>query len=392
MIFRFLVAAVLCCLFNSMMTGVSAASVPKKKKFDGPDFDYQFCKIRAREEYQWLRYTKCSSLSGSQARECKRSYKPLKKQLKTACKTYKYSYNMYISRQTPVEIINTSPADITGGFQDGGRIPVDYAETGNEFFKVNYVDQPITGYRSGYKWKINKWVGPYTVEYNGATYEMAGWHFHKPSEHTFTDVGSTTPTESAMEIHFVHVMISNPYDGVQIDGDKYLVLGFMLDDFSVGGSAPCTGVFDDAINLANSAPGDEVTFTITDNMISRIFTYEGGLTTPPFTARVRWMLSAYRIQASEAALNSWPCDIDESAGIGAGILSDYKDVVTINEGNCNPNLNCWEKLKWKQFGHYPLSTRTAWPDRPAVRTLYQDILLATLDPTTAGEISNGCPI
>jgi carbonic anhydrase len=359
------------CLFSlNWMVNGQTGPFPKRAKFSGLDLDPQFCGIRAREQYEWLQIVKCGSLSGVSRSQCIAAVAPIYGQLQNACQTYNYQYNMYVSRQTPINILAVddgydlprSPMP-AGSYDDFGRVPIDYENANpGPFFKINYLNQNIEGYQSGYKFKVHKWVGPYTVEYNGATYELAGWHFHKPAEHTFDDVNYQ------MEIHFVHVMTSAPYLGLQRDQDKYLVLGFQMEDFSAN-------TFNDNANCAGYGPFDglltqpvsSTTVQITTDMVSRIFTYEGGLTTPPFTARVRWMLGAYPIQTSQSLMDLW----------GPGPINpDYKDIVWINEPDNVPWLTGNKVLQWKQFGHYPLSTRTAFPDRPPVRELYADVLLA----------------
>ena len=171
---------------------------------------------------------------------------------------------------------------------------------------------------------------------------MAGFHFHKPAEHTFSG------TSAGMEIHFVHILLDGPDAGALVDPDKYLVLGFMLENFN-----ECTpGVdnetkFDGAINQDNF-----YSVTITPQMVSRIYTYEGGLTTLPYTTRVRWTLSPY-YQNSNAIMN-WPGD-----------KQIPKDL-------------------------YPKSTRLGYPDRPPLRALLGDVTLLERE-TSEGYYYNGCP-
>jgi hypothetical protein len=159
----------------------------------------------------------------------------------------------------------------------------------------------------------------------------------------------------------------------------------MLNDFSGDAGNDNTncagyGPFDDLL----AQPVTSATVTITPEMVSRIFTYEGGLTTPPFLARVRWMLSAYPIQADGTGIDNWGT---------MDINPDFRDQVWINEAGNVPWLTGNKVLQWKQFGHYPLSTRTAFPDRPPVGQKYQDVLLAytnTADVTT-DYMRWGCP-
>jgi carbonic anhydrase len=378
------------CLFSldwMVNVGAQVGPFPKRAKFSGQDLNPQFCGIRAREQYEWLQIVKCGSLSGSTRSQCLSAVAPIYSQLQNACQTYDYKYNMYVSRQTPINILGVQDQDLPavpsmnpGDYDTFFRSPLNYAATPGTFFQINYLDQPIEGYQSGYKFKVNKWVGPYTVNYNGATYELAGWHFHRPSEHTFD--GVTYP----MEIHFVHVMTSAPYLGLQRDQDKYLVLGFMMDDFSAdpaNSNTACAGYVGPFDGLLTQ-PVSSTTVTITTEMVSRIFTYEGGLTTPPFTARVRWMLSAYPIQTDINLINLWGTQ---------DINPDYKDKVWINEAGNVPWLTGDKVLQWKQFGHYPLSTRTAFPDRPPVRELYQDVLLVYTSTSLPNNqyTSWGCP-
>jgi carbonic anhydrase len=302
---------------------------------------YRNCKIRAITEFKKVKKDSCSGLSGSDYKDCKYLMKKLKKQLKTACVTAKNKYQMYIARNTPIDIIGSILTDndiATDNYN--GRIPID----GEDLYKINYEGQTLEYYRSGYKYKA---VDTYTVEFNGATYKQVGFHFHKPSEHTYDG------EYSSMEVHFVHVLADAPQFGQLQDVDKYLVLGFMIQDFATsltdcGGGTPYETLFDDAIN-------QESTFEliITPAMVSRIYSYEGGLTTLPYTTRVRWTLSPYWMNSN--AIGNWP----------------------------NPQQQLPTDL-------YPLSTWVGYPDRPPLRALNNDVFVMERD-TSAGYYYNGCP-
>lgn len=364
------------CLAAFTCSSNAAVYYNKRAKFAGQDLDAQFCGIRAREQAQWLDITQCGSKTGSALTQCRAAFAKVRTRLHQACQTYEYKYNMYVSRQTPVNLLGVDGPEIVNStsYDNAGRAPIN----ATNFLKINYVNQTIQGYKSGYKYRVHNWVGPYTIEYNGATYEMAGWHFHKPSEHTFDGVNSQ------MEIHFVHVMVEGSYLNLQRDQDKYLVLGFMIDDFANVATPNPTcaslnyGPFDSSISGESN-----VEVTITKDMVSRIFTYSGGLTTPPFTARVRWCLSAYPIKGDATAIDDWG---------NQPINPDYKNTYLINEGGFHPSLNANKKLRWKAFGHYPLSTRSAFPHRAPVRQLYQDITLLQPFGEIDELISNGCPV
>jgi len=299
---------------------------------------YQNCKIRAQTQYNDLLKKECSSLSGTSYTTCVNRVRGVLPKLLNACDTTKSQYNMYVARNTPIDILNgiIDPNDV--GTQTYGRTPFD----GTNFYKINYaLDSTLLQfYRSGYKYKP---VGTYTVEFNGATYVMAGFHFHKPSEHTWEGAFS------GMEIHFVHILLDGPQNGRLEDPDKYLVLGFMLEEFDTATNCPgdISNVFDGAISQ-----NSYVEWTITPRMVSRIYSYEGGLTTYPYTTRVRWTLSPY--WQSSATITSWP-----------GNKQEPKDL-------------------------YPKTTRLGYPDRPPVRALASDVMLLDLNSANEGYYYNGC--
>ena len=111
-----------------------------------------------------------------------------------------------------------------------------------------------------------------STTFNGGVYELVQFHFHKTSEHTLDG------NYHAMEVHFVHKMTN-------ADGDtQYLVLGFFLRD-----TPNDAGPFDHIVNWDNNVTDYSVTIRSSD-IPNHYYTYPGSLTTPDFTASVRWII------------------------------------------------------------------------------------------------------
>lgn len=137
---------------------------------------------------------------------------------------------------------------------------------------ITYQATPIKVINNGHTIEVAYAPGS-TLTFAGVTYELVQFHFHNPSEHTFT--GEAT----ALEAHLVHH-----------DGNGHLaVIGVFL---TVGAENPFLAQFWEhlpadigsltvpgAINVHDLLPAD-----------LSYYTYEGSLTTPPCSEGVRWLL------------------------------------------------------------------------------------------------------
>ncbi len=129
--------------------------------------------------------------------------------------------------------------------------------------------------------------------FNGNPYELKQLHFHTPSEHLID--GMTFP----MEMHIV----SKLNDSVK-SGSTYTVLGIL---FRIGGENKFLKEF------IGSVPHEEGKDTLNQQNVKltdffseipkaekqAYYTYQGSLTTPPFTESVNWIVSKRIFEASE---------------------------------------------------------------------------------------------
>ena len=132
-------------------------------------------------------------------------------------------------------------------------------------------------------------TGENWIEVDGARFELAQFHFHTPGEHTLAGESFD------MEVHLVH----------RNEEGALAVVGVFV---RAGGVHP---VLDD---LAGQLPEPGESRTLGDTLIdasdllpgaSRIFRYEGSLTTPPCSEGVRWFVLDTHIEISRAGLAAY---------------------------------------------------------------------------------------
>jgi carbonic anhydrase len=147
-------------------------------------------------------------------------------------------------------------------------------------FQVNYSTSPLVLDNKGHT--VDVFEPGSTLTYKGKVYGLTQFHFHSPSEHTID--GEHLP----MEMHIVH----EAADGSQ------LVLGVFIEE---GASNHELGKVVDNIPMVEDMPIPIHTTINAEDLLpagSKVFTYRGSLTTPPYTEGVRWFIYDSPIQAS----------------------------------------------------------------------------------------------
>jgi carbonic anhydrase len=134
-----------------------------------------------------------------------------------------------------------------------------------------------------------------TCDVNGKVYVCKQFHFHTPSEHLVD--GITFP----MEMHIVNILS----DSVNVNKTSYLVLSVL---FKIGAENKFIKEF---LNKIPNEEGEANTLQTGDvrlddlfsqfkgNDIKSYYTYQGSLTTPPFTESVQWVILKHIVEASE---------------------------------------------------------------------------------------------
>ncbi len=113
-----------------------------------------------------------------------------------------------------------------------------------------------------------------SVQFNGQTYYLQGFHFHTPSEHTLHN------QRFPMEIHLVH----------QNKQGQLLVVGVLLTENA--GKANATTREWSVLDANQYASGNTVRFN-PDEVIPKeneYYLYSGSLTTPPCSENVQWVV------------------------------------------------------------------------------------------------------
>lgn len=165
--------------------------------------------------------------------------------------------------------------------------------------EFDYTETAISIFNNGHTIQVNVDEGS-TITYNGLTYTLLQFHFHRPSEHTVDG------EHADMEIHFVHQ---------DTRSTNLAVVGVLLvagDPENETGGEAYAPIFDhlpaetgepevvgEALDLNTLLPEDR-----------RYTTYNGSLTTPPCSEIVRWLVLAEPVELSVEQIDAF-ADIHE---------------------------------------------------------------------------------
>jgi carbonic anhydrase len=134
-----------------------------------------------------------------------------------------------------------------------------------------------------------------TCTVNGKDFESRQFHFHTPSEHL--EDGMTFP----MEMHIVNVL----QDSANANKPYYMVLAMF---FKIGAknkfieeflNGVPTGEGEKKALQPNAVKLDDLFSQFKKDDIKSYYTYNGSLTTPPFTESVKWVILKHIAEASE---------------------------------------------------------------------------------------------
>lgn len=169
--------------------------------------------------------------------------------------------------QSPIDIVNPSPAKLAPITFNYQSTPLNIRNTGNTI---------EVAYQEG------SWI-----EVDGTKYHLLQFHFHAPSEHTV--VGNL----SDMEMHLVH----------KSEDGKLAVIGVLIETGSVNTAfdsfwhylPPTQGeseqIQDVTLNALNLLPSTKHTYR-----------YNGSLTTPPCSEDVKWLVLTTPIKMSHSQI------------------------------------------------------------------------------------------
>ncbi|QSZ37668.1 hypothetical protein DSL72_008767 [Monilinia vaccinii-corymbosi] len=129
-----------------------------------------------------------------------------------------------------------------------------------------------------------------SMTYDGQTLYLKGWHIHAPSDHLIDQV------RSKAEIHLVHA---------SADGKEKAVVGIMLDALTHGSKVANSSFFDSVQLFKTPSVRDKSTMVpskidikrlITEaGSVSKYWTYEGSLTSPPCRQGIRWFVAGSKV-------------------------------------------------------------------------------------------------
>lgn len=164
-------------------------------------------------------------------------------------------------------------------------------------YKVDYKASPLKIINNGHTIQVNYAPGS-TIAINGKTYQLLQFHFHHPSEHTFT--GKDYP----MELHLVH----------KNDKGELAVVGVFMSEGKE--NAAIKTIWDnlpDKVNVEKSVPSVNINASELLPQMDSLFVYSGSLTTPPCSEDVSWNIVKSHIEVSKAQIDKFTSVVGKNA-------------------------------------------------------------------------------
>jgi carbonic anhydrase len=202
----------------------------------------------------------------------------------------------YSGEHGPAHWGDVAPEDAACG-NGTSQSPIDLsaskAKTGkNGAFKINYEPGAVALLNNGHTVQADVSDAADTISFNGASYTLAQFHFHTPSEHTVN--GKHFP----LEIHFVnkdaagHIAVLGVF--VKAGAENKLL-------------APVFSSLPAKATPAGTHAGQPVQVDIAAVLPKdhQAYVYSGSLTTPPCSEGVSWIVLAQPIEMSNGQIDAF---------------------------------------------------------------------------------------
>lgn len=261
------------------------------------------CRKEGLALYAERREADCGQKSGQALQNCNEAYNIVPSVIKFACKQYKGSQPITISRQSPVDMLLTENVvhnGVTNSTATSNGRAILNANTGAKYLDLaNFVGLDLTlqfetdERNKQYFWRSTG--AARSIMINGDEFTFQGVDMKNPSEHTYSG------REGLAEIQFIFMRDPNTNE---YDPDTTVIMSFLVDNFETGQGSPpnplkqernndCTGAqtpFDNLLNIPSA--GVSTTVKVTEQMASYFYKYAGSLTSSPYTARTIWLMAA----------------------------------------------------------------------------------------------------